>query len=248
MPYPNFKDKHLAEPLFIPSDYVKNYMKWHKLNLPKKCIIIFSNRAFKRLLLKYNKKYKEYDLYSNLRFIKISNVGIIKMSGIGAPHAVTILEEIIALGAKEFINIGTAGGLYSKGIFLCNKAIRDEGTSAHYIPHSKYSYPDENLTKKLGKLMAKEKIIFNVAPTWTIDAPYRETKKEIEHYKKQGIATVEMEASALFSVAKFRKVKIASIFVVSDILGEKWEPKFHEDYIEKEIVKLVELSIRLFSR
>jgi len=78
-----------------------------------------------------------------------------KMTGIGAPNATAVFEELIALGGKEFINVGTAGGLHHEGIFLCNKALRDEGTSHHYLPNGKFTYPDEKLTKKLGRLLEK---------------------------------------------------------------------------------------------
>ena len=69
-------------------------------------------------------------------------------------------------------------------------------------------FSNEKLTKKLGRLLEKNNMGYFEGTTWTIDAPYRETKKEVEKYSKQGISTVEMEASALFAVAKYRKIKI----------------------------------------
>jgi uridine phosphorylase len=165
------------------------------------------------------------------------------MSGIGSPNAVTVIEELIALGGKFFINRGYAGGLQNEGVFLCQKALRDEGTSYHYIKDGQYIYPDKKLTKKLEKSLKKQNLNYKKGITWTIDAPYRETKAEITHYKKQGISTVEMEASALFAVAKYRKVKIASAFVVSDTLGEKWEPKFHHRKVKESLNKLFDAAV-----
>ena len=86
--------------------------------------------------------------------------------------------------------------------------------------------------------LKKKGLQFFRGVTWTIDAPYRETKAELQHYKKLGISTVEMEASAMFAVAKYRKVKIASAFVVSDILGTKWVPKFHKLDVKRTLNKL----------
>lgn len=166
------------------------------------------------------------------------------MTGIGAPHAATVFEELIALGGKEFLNIGFAGGLKNFGVFLCDKSIRDEGTSLHYAPSGKFAYPNKELTKRLEKCLLKNKISFQKASSWTIDAPYRETKAEIQHYKKMGVATVEMEVSALFTVAQIRKVKIASAFVISDVLGEdNWNPQFDAKHVTKELFQLFDVSL-----
>lgn len=147
------------------------------------------------------------------------------------------------MGGKEFLNIGTAGGLKSQGVFLCTKALRDEGTSSHYAAHEPFSYPDKELTNAFRKTLIEKKLNPVDAATWTIDAPYRETKAEITHYRNENIATVEMEASALFAVAKYRKVKIASAFVVSDILGEKWDPQFHKLNLKVTLNKLIDAGV-----
>jgi uridine phosphorylase len=171
------------------------------------------------------------------------------MKGIGSPHAATILEELISLGGKEFLNIGLAGGLDTFGIYLCEAAIRDEGTSHHYLPQGKYSYPDSKLTQRLARCLKKNRIEFTRGITWTIDAPYRETKTEIAHYKKEGVKTVEMEASALFAVAKMRKVKIASAFAVSDIVGgEAWDPQFQAKHVVQNVNKLFDVGVECLSK
>jgi len=173
----------------------------------------------------------------------MGDIGFMRIRGIGALTATTFVEELIAHGAKEFINMGIAGGLSETGVFLCDKAVRDEGVSHHYLPHGMYSYPDELLSKKLTRSLEKIGIDYQIGSTWTIDVPYRETKTEIAHYKKKGIKTVEMEASALFAVAKIRGAKMASVFVVSDVLGEKWEPQFHKLNLKRTLNKLVDASI-----
>src|SRR3989344_6408269 len=212
----NFRNKHLEVGLFSPSDYVK-YKKFPN-NLPKKYIITYQTKALNYFLRKYKGKYKKVKLYSLLTVYVYKDIGFVKMSGIGAPNAVAVFEELIALGGKEFLNIGTAGGLHHEGIFLCKKALRDEGTSYHYLKNGMFAYPDKNLTEKISKVLKSKGMEYFQGTSWTIDAPYRETRAEVERYAKQGISTVEMEASALFAVAQYRKVKIASVFVVSDLL------------------------------
>ena len=246
MNYPNFKDKHLQESLFHPKDFV-NYKKWEKIVLPKKYILIYKDSVKRYFLKKY--KPKKYCLYSLLTISVYKNIGLVKMKGIGSPLSSSILEELIAIGGKKFLNLGTAGGLHQEGVFLCDKALRDEGTSYHYLPKSKFTYPNKILTDNLGKNIKKTGLDFFVGTTWTIDAPYRETKAEVEKYSKQGISTVEMEASVLFSVAEYRNVQIASAFVVSDILTtETWTPKFSKLNVKKTLNKLLDAGITCLTK
>ena len=244
MAFPKFKNKHLEKALFNPSDYTN----WASLtgkdykNYPKKYVIIYYPSILRHFKNNYNTK--KIKLNRLITIYQYKDIGLVKMTGIGAPQASTTFEELIALGGEEFLNIGSAGGLADFGIFLCEKAIRDEGTSYHYMPHGTFSYPDKKLTRRFEKYLTKNKIDFKKATTWTIDAPYRETKAEVNHYKKQGVKTVEMEASALFAVAKIRNVKIAAAFVVSDVLGEeKWDPQFDSKHVKQKLNKLLDVAV-----
>jgi purine-nucleoside phosphorylase len=83
-----------------------------------------------------------------------------------------------------------------------------------------------------------------VGTSWTIDAPYRETVAEAKQYQKEGVATVDMEASALFAVAKYRKVELGSIFTISDSLAElEWKPKFHLNKTKKGLETLYKVAV-----
>ncbi len=248
MAYPQFKNKHLEKSLFSPEDFVtwQRYLKRHPKRKPKKYIIVY----YPYLLDYFKRKYKpiKIKLYRLITIYRYKDIAAVLMTGIGAPHAATVLEELIGLGGREFINIGTAGGLHRFGVFLCQRAIRDEGTSHHYIAAGKYSYPDKTLTEKLGTCIRRKGIAFERGSTWTIDAPYRETVAEIRHYKRQNVKTVEMEASALFAVARVRKVKIASAFVVSDLLGDRWDPQFYAKHVKENLKKLVDAAVQCLSQ
>ncbi|MDO8517038.1 MAG: nucleoside phosphorylase [Nanoarchaeota archaeon] len=240
MSYPQFKNKHLEEALFGPADFIK--YKNLKGNFPTKYILVYSMKAFNYFKRKYHPK-KIMELNSLNNIYKYKDTGFMIMKGIGSPNAAAIFEELIILGGKTFLNIGFAGGLKEDGIFLCNKALRDEGTSYHYLPHGCFVYPDENLTKKLGKSINQVGLNYKEGSTWTLDAPYRETKAEIECYAKKGISTVEMETSALFAVAKYRKVKIAAAFVVSDVLEKEWIPKFDKKEVRRNLNLLIDAGV-----
>ena len=243
MNYPNHKEKHGKEAFFTPEDYLK-YAKAKFKEVPKKIIIVYYEYLANHFKDKYDTKSIKFGGRQNIYVHK--DIGVILMSGIGSPHVTTALEEMIALGAKEILNIGSAGELVSEGTFLCTKAIRDEGVSHHYLAHELFSYPDEHLTKKLDKSMKKNKINFEKGATWTIDAPYRETKDEIKHYRDLGVKTVEMEASAIFSVAKYRGVKAASAFHVSDLLVDNYTPMFEKEHMQNSLKKLLDSAINVF--
>jgi uridine phosphorylase len=161
-----------------------------------------------------------------------NRVAIIGNFGIGAPGAVIHLEEFIEWGVPRFISVGTAGGL-QKGqqigdLVLCERAIRDEGCSHHYLRASKYAYPSEALTDRVRQALLARGLKFTSGTTWSIDTPYRETASEARQYRREGVLTVDMEAAALFAVGKYRKAQVASLFAISDSLAElPWKPKFH---------------------
>ncbi len=146
---------------------------------------------------------------------------------IGAPAAAIAVEELSARGTELFIGIGTAGAtgerLAAGDLVVCSAALRDEGTSHHYAPPEPFAFPDPGLTARLRDALPAAAR----GPSWTTDAPYRETAEEIARYRAEGILTVEMEASCLFTVARITGTAAAAAFVVSDVLhGEQWEPRF----------------------
>jgi uridine phosphorylase len=157
--------------------------------------------------------------------------------GIGAPVAAAVMEELVALGCRRFVSIGTAGSLQPDlaigQLVVCECAVRDEGTSHHYVPAGEYADASGPLTVRLEEALAAQGRGFVRGASWTIDAFYRETVTEARHYQSQGVLTVEMEAAALFAVAAYRGVQAAAVFTVSDSLaGLEWRPEFHQAEVQ----------------
>ena len=149
---------------------------------------------------------------------------------IGAPMAVLALEKLIALGGKRFIVFGTCGGLHHEleigSLLLPTSAESAEGTSKHY-PVAAKTESCPLLRKVLVQYLFQEKRKVMEGPVWSTDAPYRETKIELQRLAKAGVFAVDMEFSALLTVAAFRKVALAGIFVISDLLSkDSWKPGF----------------------
>jgi len=155
---------------------------------------------------------------------------------IGAPYAVMLLESLIARGASKIIVLGWCGavthGLSVGDLVLPSKALVDEGTSRHYKNLSKdipCSLPDKTLMDQLAGHLVDSNLEFQKTAIWTTDAIYRETLSKVEHFRQLGAKAVEMECSALFSVAEYRRVSIAAILIVSDSVASKdWAPGFRK--------------------
>ena len=236
MPFPNFPDKYRETSLINGKDfweYKKNIGSYPEIDPPKGVIFTFQPKLMTYIIANYAVK-KIENVFGDFYLLEQTqgNIGICGNFGIGAPGAAILLEELAAFGVKWFISIGTAGALQKDlklgNIVVCNRAIRDEGTSYHYIPGEKYSHPSQGLNKKIKEAIEKMGLEYNFGTSWTTDAPFRETIKEIEYYREEGVLTVDMEASAVFAVAQALNVDAGAIFTISDYLGEReWKPYFH---------------------
>ena len=159
-----------------------------------------------------------------------------------------LLEICIELGIKRFINVGIAGGLQKASnigdVVVCTSAIRDEGVSYHYLADpSTPALPSKNLTAAFMRTLEDEGILYTQGPTWTIDAFFRETVGEIQHYQQEGVVTVEMEAAALFVISTLRGVDMASGFVISDSVAELvWHPQILAQETHESLFRLYQAA------
>ncbi|MBU0986581.1 MAG: nucleoside phosphorylase [Proteobacteria bacterium] len=151
---------------------------------------------------------------------------------IGAPYAVILLENLIAWGASKIIFFGWCGTISPTvkigDIIVPNGAIIDEGTSRHYlIDDDKPVRPSHRLLEKTRQTLEKAGLDFHEGLVWSTDAIYRETRPKVEGFQKQKALAVEMELSALFTVARYRGIEAAAILVVSDDVSTfTWRPGF----------------------
>lgn len=153
---------------------------------------------------------------------EFSDIGVFH-PGVGAPIAAALLEAAIVMGGKYFIACGSAGILQKEAydhLILPTAAIRDEGTSYHYMEPSSESKPSELLLNHIRDHFKDQNIPYLEGKTWTTDAYFRETKKKTAQRKNQGCLTVEMEAAAFFAVAQFRNVELAQLLYGSDTVVE----------------------------
>ena len=127
---------------------------------------------------------------------------------VGASYAVLLAEQLFASGCKLLISMTSSGQIHAKGptpyFVLIDKALRDEGTSYHYVAPSEYSESDPDLMGAVFDSVSKLDQTVYRGSTWTTDAPFRETDSAINQHRKAGILAVEMEAAALYAFARVR--------------------------------------------
>ncbi len=154
--------------------------------------------------------------------------------GLGAPLSVAMIEELIALGCRKFVACGSGGVLKPElrrgTIVIPSCAVRDEGTSYHYVPPSRTIDMASDVVKKMEAVLKKHHVNYEVGKTWTTDAFYRETKGKIAKRKAEGCVMVEMECSAMLAVARFRNVMFGQYLGAGDdVSGDEWDPRYVDD-------------------
>jgi uridine phosphorylase len=168
---------------------------------------------------------------------------------LGAPQTILVLERMIALGARRFIAVGWCGSLSPEvkigDIVLPSGAVSEEGTSSHYPGVE--CCPSRPLFAALASALESTGRTVHEGAVWTTDAPFRETCAKVQAFREQGVLSVEMETSALFSVSRFRGVDLAVVLVVSDDLsGLKWVHGFRDPGFKEARKKVVQSVLTLF--
>jgi uridine phosphorylase len=144
---------------------------------------------------------------------------------VGAPYAVLVAEQLFASGCRLLLSITSSGQVTTQGpppyFILIERALRDEGTSYHYLPSgSEYAEADPGLLEIAENALAKVGDRVERGATWTTDAPYRETLQAICAARADGILAVEMEAAALYAFAEARQKSVLCFAHVTNQMGQ----------------------------
>lgn len=170
---------------------------------------------------------------------------------LGAPQAAMVMEKIIALGAKRICVFGWCGSLQPDlkigDLVIPLRAIAEEGTSRHYPIGNRKPGTDQALNRILERGLEQEGLSFRKGTVWTTDAPYRETASKVKTYREKGALAVEMEMSALMTLAVYRCVKLSGLLVVSDELFDlNWHRGFSSPLFKKRCEQAGNLLLALF--
>ncbi|MDF3303205.1 nucleoside phosphorylase [Streptomyces tropicalis] len=217
-------DKHLLPALTDPAehaDYIRAHHPGADLAHSPGVILLYQSslaaHATRRPGTRPLERWVSADLHRTAE-------GVVLCSGFGrgAPAAGLIVEQLIALGARAIITIGTAATLtdilHPGDLVICQDALRGEGLSHHYLPPGRYADPDPDLTGRLEAATNALGAAAHRGRAWTTDALYRESAAEVQQYAAEEALVADMEAAGVLAVTRYRKVPAAAAFAVADSL------------------------------
>ena len=163
---------------------------------------------------------KEFCVYKT----KINSIDIAFVQApLGGAGAVQIMEQLIAGGVKEIIAAGCCGALVEDtegSFFIPTAALRQEGTSYHYLPPSREIELDSVPIKAICSVLENAELSYRTCKTWTTDGFYRETKEMVRYRKSEGYSVVEMECASMAACAKMRGVLFGQVLFTADSLAD----------------------------
>ena len=159
---------------------------------------------------------------------------------VGAPFAVLVAEQLFASGCQCLLSITSSGRIADLGtppyVVLIDRALRDEGTSVHYLPTDAGSFvnaPDPALLAQIAACLTAafppgSGVAVHRGATWTTDAPYRETEAAIAAARDLGVLAVEMEAAALYAFGTLRGLPVTCVAHVTNTMGQQGGDDFEK--------------------
>ena len=215
-------------PIIHPANFLSK-------SLPEKCVITFFRKELDQFVAEnklpvigyLNSEVFDIPIYE---YVYGAERLCITMAFCGAPGAAVTIEELHAMGCEKFLICGGAGALTKDSkvgeIMIPVSAIRDEGTSYHYLESSREIECHKETVQHVVSCLEQMGIPFITGKTWTNDAIYRETPDMIELRRNEGCITVEMEAAAFFAVSRYYNIPLAQLlYAGDDVSGEMWDSR-----------------------
>ena len=231
MSFPNFPDKHKLKSLLTAEELVAYRARLGRMPKVKPEGVLFClERGLPHRMRWRTPVERAGAMNADVYAVKKTKGRVVVLTsfGGGSPMVMELAEELAAMGAKRMILMTWGGILQTElkpgDIVVCDRAIRDEGASHHYLPASKYVDANDSLVNDLVNAIRARGTQCTVGTTWTTDAPYRETREEVMQYQIEGVKTVEMESAGLFTVGQVRGVQTASVVIGMDSLAAlQWQ-------------------------
>ncbi len=175
-------------------------------------------------------------------------VGIVGCA-VGASFAVLVAEELLASGCRLLVSMTSSGQIIPKSeppyFVLIEKALRDEGTSYHYLPASDYAHLAPRLGASLAGAFEDAGVPVYVGTSWTTDAPFRETRPAIDAAESAGVLAVEMEAAALYAFAESRdKMVVCFAHVTNQMAQDEGDFEKGEENGSRDALHVVSRALR----
>ena len=196
-------------------------------DISNRCVLCFFGEVFDKILDECSHKIVTHFIAGSVKLpiyeleYKCEKI-ILLQAYVGAPGAAAQIDELTALGCRKFIACGGCGVLQKDiavgHLIIPTAAVRDEGTSYHYVEPSREITANERVIKTIENTLTEQKVPYIKAKTWTTDAVYRETPAKIQLRK--------METAAYIAVAQYNNVDFGQIYYAGDSLaGDEWDDR-----------------------
>lgn len=228
---PILDHKHYdALSVFVPENLLREARRQKALTegqVPPICILDPDGDIVRHVLSKYAAQLSPYWACYHTQLFNFEYEGMqygIIGNAVGASFAVLLAEQLFVSGCELLISMTSSGQIRSLGdppyFILIDKALRDEGTSYHYLPPSSYSEIQSSLIAQLEGAFDRMQPRVTRGSTWTTDAPFRETAEAVEFAHSEGILAVEMEAAALYAFAAVKRKPVICFAHVTNQMGQ----------------------------
>lgn len=246
------------EGVIKPKDIISHFYPKYNDNpdafkIPERTIICF-NPSLKNYFKGMYPNAKKHPSHSGwIIEEKDYTVGVFFSRGFGAPMSALLIEELIFLGGRCFITVGAAGYIGEKDdigqLVLVDKSLRGEGTSQYYQKKGLFSYPHLELNHHIDDYLKSKEINISHVSTWATASVYRETPSLLDALVKNKVKCIDMESSAMFSIAQYRGIPLSVLFYLTDCFHDlMWEPFFTDEKSISASEKLLGLAIDFISQ
>ena len=209
-------------------EILKPNLNMEKIQLPEKCVYAFLGGVVDAYAASHDAVCvsilhtvtKDYPVY----VVKYNGSPIVLCQApLGASAAAQSMDSLIACGVRKIVSAGSCGVLQDlpENAFLVPvRALRDEGTSYHYLPPSRFVEPDTEVIQAITEVLERKKIPWSECTTWTTDGFFRETEDMVSYRREEGCSVVEMECAALAACAIKRGAQFGQLLFTADTLAD----------------------------
>ena len=169
-------------------------------------------------------------------------------TGMGCPGATIVFEELIQLGVKKLLRVGTCGGLqphHALGdMIVALSAVPADSTAMHLVgnePHCPTAswqliHEAVHVAREIGQEM-------HVGPIVSSDVFYNPDAGQYQRWSDRGILAVEMEAAMLFTIGALRKIQTGCLLIVSDVVVEGEFVRISDEDMKRAVDQMTELAL-----
>lgn len=244
---------HPKQPIVTAKKFLEHervYGRLGDVKIPETVLVCYQSSTMK-YLLREHPECQPSQVLSHFYTIDDGQVGILGDWGVGAPGLAIKVEELIALGAKRFIAVGTAGELMNSheiaDFVLCSKALAEDGVAHLYLrPEQTIVEADPQMILDWNVFAKKYSLpAFRPATTWSFSAIFRETLEDVYRVKKLECSIVEMEAATLYAIGQEKGVQTITLLVVSDsITSNDWVPRIKDPAVRHNLHQLANWALK----